>query len=444
MVEFLGRSSDGKTFTLSIGGQQHSYTNDKEGKRQAILDGLNAIETVQVGQAVYLSSNEALQVVAAVLYLAGVQEATQYQTVSQVTEKACAHIGYVPEVELGPPAVPFSRRGAYRKQYPPVDSQWLLAELEQASTSSYTPRQELNGRTIWNKAAWEIYNQSWPTLSAEQQAQIQMQVEAIAMEAGWQVERVDQEAIYFRPLPVDVAEAKRRLAQYLSGCHGQPVPCQAVLNQAQWGAYNRTYYQETLSPALAVAVREILEAASYEPEPIEDEYRPRPVVIGSGMESDMTGVLAALQPVATRLGPALLLRDLLAAVKPLTGVTTISEWQAQQLVRTGAVVAALRKQGYQNELTWCQPYHFTPSLGDDRTHQVILKEVRVQHDPTKTLTLAKGLAVYTPAVTIDDVDNTLVYLEMVGPKQPSRPIGRPWLAAAKSTGLATSELFWTA
>lgn len=49
--------------------------------------------------------------------------------------------------------------------------------------------------------------------------------------------------------------------------------------------------------------------------------------------------------------------------------------------------------------------------------RVILKEVRVQNDPTRKLSLAQGLAVLTPALAIDDVDETLVYLEMVGAKQ---------------------------
>ncbi len=65
MIDSCARSTDGKTFTLSINGEQHTCSNDKEGKRQAILDGLNAIETVTVGQDVYLPSNESLQVVAA-------------------------------------------------------------------------------------------------------------------------------------------------------------------------------------------------------------------------------------------------------------------------------------------------------------------------------------------------------------------------------------------
>ena len=73
--------------------------------------------------------------------------------------------------------------------------------------------------------------------------------------------------------------------------------------------------------------------------------------------------------------------------------------------------------GYQTELTWCQPYHFRPKRDDQDARRVILKEVRVKNDPTRKLSLAQGLAVLTPALAIDDVDETLVYLEMVGAKQ---------------------------
>ena len=102
MIEIVTRSDDGKTFTLAINGEQRSYANDKEGKRQAILDGLNAIENVTVGEDVYLPSNESLQVVAAVLYPDGIQTEAAYQTVCQVTEKACAHLGFGNEIQLGP------------------------------------------------------------------------------------------------------------------------------------------------------------------------------------------------------------------------------------------------------------------------------------------------------------------------------------------------------
>ncbi len=117
----------------------------------------------------------------------------------------------------------------------------------------------------------------------------------------------------------------------------------------------------------------------------------------------------------TEFGQALLLRDVLTAV--IGQNQPISEWQAEQLVKDGRISQALRQLGYQTELTWCQPYHFQPKLIGHDAQQVILKEVRVKNDPTKKLSLAKGLAVFTPALAIDDVDDTLVYLEMIGAKQ---------------------------
>jgi hypothetical protein len=46
-----------------------------------------------------------------------------------------------------------------------------------------------------------------------------------------------------------------------------------------------------------------------------------------------------------------------------------------------------------------------------------LKKIRVRNDPNKTLSLVRGLAVYSPTLAIDDLDDTLVYLELVGAKQ---------------------------
>ena len=92
VVTHLPPDLTGKQFTLTVGGQTKTYTRDKEGKRQAIIDGLNAIETVAVEQAVYLLSQAALQVVAAVLYPDGIQTAEVYKLVCQVTEKACTHL----------------------------------------------------------------------------------------------------------------------------------------------------------------------------------------------------------------------------------------------------------------------------------------------------------------------------------------------------------------
>lgn len=410
------RSADGKTFTLSVNGEQRTYANDKEGKRQAILDGLNAIETVAVGQNVYLPSNEALQVVAAVLYPDGIQTEAAYQTVCDVTEKASAHLGYGSEVELGPPAVPFSARGSYRKRYPPVDEQTVLAELELTGISSTHPRQEVAYTIFWNKAGIDVYGRHWSKLTPAEQSLIQTQVDEIAEQAGWHKDEGSAPTAtgtYTKPLPVDEASARSRLAQLLSQENGRPISASSVIYQVQVGAYGRGFYTNDLVPALQILITETLPAHGYHPTPEDGEYLPLPVSLDLEDEAEIAEKLATITPVGTEFGQALLLRDVLDAL----GVATISEWQAEQLVENGRVSQALHHLGYKTELTWCQSYHFQPKLSDDRAHQVILKEVRVQNDPHKKLSLAKGLAVYTPALAIDDVDDTLVYLEMVGAKQ---------------------------
>lgn len=418
MIESVTRSADGKTFTLSINWEQHTYDNDKEGKRQAILDGLNAIETVTVGQDVYLPSNEALQVVAAVLYPDGIQTEPAYQTVCNVTEKACAHLGYGAEVELGPPAVPFSRRGSFRKQHPPVDAQMVLEELELAGTGSTFPRQEVACTILWNKAGLAVYGRHWSKLTPAEQSLIQTQVDEVAGQAGW---RKDEGSVptatgtFTKPLTIDEAAARNRLAQLIRQENGRPVLVSSVIYQVQLGAYGRGFYSNELAPELQAIVTEALQAQGYRPTPQDGEYRPLPVTLAPEAETNLLEKLAAIPPVMTEFGQALLLRDLLTAV--VGHDRTISEWQAEQLMADSRLSQVLRQLGYQTELTWCQPYHFQPKLGDDRTHQVILKEVRVQNDSDKKLSLAKGLAVYTPAIAIDDVDDTLVYLEMVGAKQ---------------------------
>lgn len=412
MIQSVTRA-DGDTFTLSLNGEPRTYTNDKEGKRQAILDGLNAIETMAVGEDVYLPSNESLQVVAAVLYPDGIQTEVAYQTVCQVTEKACAHLGYGGEVELGPPAVPFARRGAYRRQYPPVDAQTVLDELALAGTGSSFPRQEIACTILWNKAGLAVYGRHWSKLTSAEQSLIQTQVDAIAEQAGWEKDNSTATGSYTKPLPVDEATARSRLDDLLRRENGRPVLVSSVIYQAQLGAYGRGFYSNELSSVLQTIVSETLQAHGYRPTPQEGEYRPRPVTLTAAAETKLQEKLAALSPVMTEFGQALLLQDVVDTL----GVASLSEWQAEQLVADGRVSQALRKVGYQTELTWCQPYHFQPKREGNQALRVILKEVRVQNDPARKLSLAQGLAVLTPALAIDDVDETLVYLEMVGAKQ---------------------------
>lgn len=405
---------------LSIGGETRVYANDKEGKRQAIVDGLQAIDVLRVGDAEYLPNDAALQWVAAVLYPAGIETEAAYHLVQDVTEKACAHMGFGTEETLAPPVVPFAARGGYRKRYPPVDAEAVLAELARAGISGLEPRWQIACLTVWSRASVGVYGRAWTQLTAGQQSVVQGQVDALAEGAGWEREK----GSYVKPLPVDGDGARQRLAHHLRQENGRPVLVSSVITQAQMGAYGQSFGNRDLSPELAQVVGESLRAQGYSETAVAGQYPPQPLTWDDAGVARMRVGLAEMTPVMTVKGAGLLLRDVLELAQEVTGVAGIGEWQAEQLIEEGEVSQTLRALGYQARLAWCKPLRPVPGEASQGTNGatgeaewVILKEVRVRHDPQRQVSLATGLGVYAPALTIDEVNNTLVYLQMVGVKQ---------------------------
>jgi len=420
MNEPITLSAGGKTFTLSIGGQSRTYNLDKEGKRQAILDGLGALETVTAGDDVYLPADAALQLVATVLYPDGIETEEQYETVCRTTDKACAFAGWGNEEQLGPPAVPFSQRGMYRQREPIVDQTIVLEALENAGISSYAPRQQIDCRVVWNKLAWDVYGKPLNNLTGAQQERLRLQAGAVAEAAGWRIDGEGSSASYVRPLAPDLERARQALVACLATCNGHPVRVDTVQAHAERGAYGRAFYSDELAPALASLVRQVLDEHGYEPEPEEREYRPRPLLVPDDAGARLDETLAALEPVQTEFGEGLLWEKVLETARQALDVAHIGEWQAEQLLASGVVGDALGQMGYRREATWCQPYHFQPRLDGGNACQVILKEIRITCDPERRLSLADGLSVYTPAVVLDPDSDEVVYLEMVGAKQAVR------------------------
>ncbi|NKQ34156.1 MAG: hypothetical protein HF973_00900 [Chloroflexi bacterium] len=337
-------SADGKTFTFSVNGRQQLYANDKEGKRQAILDGLNAIPTITVGEDTYLPDDAALQVVAAVMYPDGIQTEKAYEIVCRTTDKACARLGYGAEIQLGPPLVPFSQRGSYRKRCPPVGDRMVLDDLQLAGVSNTRPCQEVACTITWNKAGLAVYGRHWSKLTPAEQSLIQTQVDEIAAQAGWGKDESAAAGVYTRPLPIDEAAARSRIAELLRQAKGHPVSVGSVIYQAQLGAYGRGFYANELSPPLQTVVTETLRAKGYRPTPEEGEYWPLPVPI-TETEADIREKLAGITPQMTQFGPALMLRDVLGAVTEDNW--NVSEWQAEQLLKDSPVGQMLREMGYQ-------------------------------------------------------------------------------------------------
>jgi hypothetical protein len=420
-MDMARRTDEG--IVLSIDGEERRYPNNKEGKRQAILDSLQVIPTVTVGEAVYLPSNAALQAVAAVLYPGGIESEPAYRAVAQTTEKACAYLGFGEEVALAPPAVPFAARGSYRKQYPPLDEEAVLRRLERARLDSFQPRQTIGCEALWNEFGYERYRRRWSELSPAQQTPIREQIEELAARAGWAKESEEGDPSYVRPLAINRKGALEQLRSYIGNQNGRSLLKSSLIHQAQVGAYGRGFYDKTIAPELERLINQALQAQGYNPVEEDGEHHLQALAFTAEEETALTEQLAAIPPVMTEMGQALLLAEVVAVVERVTETTLANEWQAEALAREGAVNRALRQMGYKPQVSYCQSYQFQPRLPAERAatrvggHPVLFKEVRVLNDRGRKLALAKGLAVFTPALTIDDEDDTLVYLEMVGAKQ---------------------------
>jgi hypothetical protein len=433
MFELITHPGDGQTFIVTINGQEKSYTSDKAGKRQAILDGLQAIPPVTAGNDTYLPSNQALQIVAAVMYPAGIQTEEAYEKVSLATGKACALLGYGEEVQLGPPHVPFTARGAYRKRYPEVDRQELLAEMANAPCSHYAPRQEISGRILWNTLAWSLYNRSLSALTPAQQQQIRDQVNTHAAEGGWQMEVTAADTVYSRPLAPDLPAARRLVEQLLVEARGEPVSDYALTAEAQRGAYGRVFYSEALSGDLEALVQECLVTRGYRTQTDGSNlYQPRPLTLSPDGVRLLAEKLAAVTPISTDLSPALLMTDVFAAVRQsldesgtamneeggetaTAGTATATDYQIRKLLTEDAGAAVLRHLGYRAEVEWLQPYQMQPDPGDGRSREVFLREIRIGQG-AETLQFVQGMRVHAPAVALDDENDDVVYLEMAGQK----------------------------
>jgi hypothetical protein len=416
------------TFTLSIVGETRTYPLDKEGKRRAILDGLGALETVATGDDVYLPADAALQLVAGVLYPDGIQTEEQYQLVCRTTEKACAFAGWGEEVQLGPPHVTFSQRGTYRRREPVVDEDVVLAALAEAGLSSTAPVQRVNCRIVCNQMAWAAYNRPLSDLAEPQQERLRLQADIVAEAAGWRITAEEgsrqSTAYYTRPLAPNLQGARQALVELLADYGGYPIRADTVQAHAERGAYGRSFYGDDLDPAVADLVRQLLVEHGYAPEPAGQEYRPRPLSVPEDATARLQEALASLEPVQTDFGQVLVREVVLETARQALGLPHLGDWQAEQLLATGALGEALSRLGYRREARWCQPCHFRPPLDDGvstrKARQVLLREIRITRDAERKLSLASGLPVHTPAVVLDPDRDDVVYLEMVGPKQAVR------------------------
>jgi hypothetical protein len=416
-VTFLARDAAANTFTLSINGEEHTYPTTKDGKRQAIVDSLQAIPLLQVADKTYLPSNLALEVVAVVMYPDGVPHETAFKTLTDVTEKACAHIGYGEEVELAPPHVPFTARGSYRPQFAPISLELIRDELEQVRLSFGAPCYEVAGAIVWNRVAQERHRKILSQLSDGQQKAIATQVDALVTQLEWQIESRGTEIWYVRPAIPDLAQARQKGGAYLARMEGLACPAAYLREQLLLGAYGRRYYLTDIGPELQVLFDELLVEYGYRCHASDDQLRPRPVDIPTELEPLLHQALTQLTPVLSPHGPALRVSDVLTTIQQTLAIPPLVHWRVQRVLSENPIARWLQQMGYQTEMTSFRGGQLQPPGEQGQYEQVLLKTIRVKQDTNKRLTLADKLSVLAPVLTLDDEEKSLVYLEMVGAKQ---------------------------
>jgi hypothetical protein len=429
---------DGRAFVMAIAGQEKQYSNDNPGKRQAILDGLGAIPPLAVDQESYLPSAPVLEIVAAVIYPEGVQTNRAYDNVRVAAEKACALLGYGPEVHLAPPQVSFTQRGLYRRKYPNADKEEVLTVLQTAVASYQTPHREIDGPIVWNKIGWSVYGKSFSDLAEEQRQAIRQQVNEIAADAGWQVQSGPRDAVLYRqPLSPDLDAAQWQVNSLLHDAAGAPLTANLVADAAKRAAYGRLYARQPLPAELAAQIAHLLTKHGYQSQPDPHGlYQPLPLPLSPDGLNRFVAQLGSLSPTHTEQGLCLWfdqVADLLCNLLPADAPPP-SDSQLKRFLSMEAA-PALRRLGYRPDVESVAP----PQTKGQR-REGLLRELKVKQDPRRSMQLVKGMRVSLPALAVDNDRDEIVYVEMVGPKGVVRS---NWaaLAAKKAHWLGSQRVY---
>ena len=415
-----------------------------------ILPDVAQLPTITAGEETYLSSTAAIEETAKILFPDSIQTEEAYRQVCDVTAKVCAALGFGEEQFLNPPTVPFDARGNYRKRLPRVDPDIVREVLGEIKPTALTvPIEAISQASVFRRIAFKCWEESYNQLTLEHQSYLKQRCDLIAAEMGWQVldnglrdrRWAGDQAAYIRPMKPNCEEMHRALAEYLH--HGRPVPAQSVRLNGLAAAfeYGVNRDPEGLIPAGKWA--DILTRLGYEPAPRDDGYHhPRPVVLPDNADNVMRSAIATIEPVSTRSGPALIVDDVttaaLAAVGGPLGLDKdkVKPGIMEQLISDGPIGRALILLGYEPAYYHARAWEFDPPR-EDSGIQVFPRSARFEQG-TKLITAASGFSVRSPVLVRDNA--TLVYMELLGPRQAVHANWAALRSAGRSQWVASASL----
>ena len=390
----------------------------------ALLATLRTLPTLTLDTACYLSLNAAHECVADHLFPDGVQSEVDYQCVTETTRSLCTQLGFGEAVTLNPPQVPFAERGDYLKQLPVVSDEHLQQALETvlARIPLYltTPHRALRRDSLLFQVAYCAWGVRVREVTPVQLAYLAEQCDPWMEARGWELLlTLDDEhwsyasdPAYRRALEPDRDALTRALVKALRDGFTSLETVRRIGLQAAFHYNTRTDPEERIA---AAEWQTLFAQLGYQLDASGERLEPIPLMLPEDATTRVCTALSELSTYAHKDYESMLARqEVLAATTKALALDgeTLTAAREEALVTRGVVGEALVALGYENRAIWLPAYLLTPSpdqAGDffRRAQQL---QTRVHHPE-----FASGLQVHSPALVRDDA--TLVYLELVGPRQ---------------------------
>ncbi|KAA3656702.1 MAG: hypothetical protein DWQ04_30305 [Chloroflexi bacterium] len=389
---------------------------------QDLMHKVAAMHTIQVGDDTYLSYDAVLTETANHLFSDGPQSESDFQQITEQAGRLLTQLGYGSPVTLNPPAVPFNQRGTYYRKMPQLDTVVVQAALDQLSTlCNSKPEHRVIAVRLMLNVAKRLGHTSFDHLETGLREHITNQVTKLAADLGW---TFYDSGIFAKPRPFDTDKAKTAVSTHLTKTDG-PVWHSDLLNTAVSAGYGHSfYYLEEPDPAIEEIIQTTLIAHNYETTADNDCYRPKLPVLPTDTQPQLLDGLRQLQIYSIddkHNRDMLHVDEVQHVLNQVLGQST-TEYQFQRFLSAGPLANALIQLGYERDTTTLPTSEIRPFSTRFQTpnlyHPFLRKEVvAATNDPPQMLHLADGMTVHAPIITLDDDEETIVALQMIGPEQ---------------------------
>lgn len=378
------------------------------------------LSPVLIDDVKHLRLDDVVEAVALHLFPTGPSTEEEMNEAVSKAKKALAELRYTPAGYLKPPQVPFSKRGEYYKGLPEITQDAVKHFLEDRKMPSWDePIYEAPQDTVARYLCRYAFGCGWESLDKETQEQILLDISIHAKALGWTFK---DGRLWTKPMTIDEDAAKKAINDFLSKCQG-PVYIPNLHADVLRAAYGRTYYNlDPLPDPIQRWIHNGLELHHYKTEPDGEFYDPIMPHLPDDAEEKLITLFQDLTVYKSDQYElsGLLFDHVQKAVSSIASFP-LTEWMTKELAKNGPIGRALMRLGYETSPFNLDTTDMQPD--DDHLNKTIMPFFRreqhfsVLKKDAPSLALATGMRVRTPVIVLDDAEETIIALQMLGPEQ---------------------------